>query len=217
MVAIMMQNYAAANPLPGRMHDYVSAKKKDYGNNMRHAEHIGRRIQSQFSNAGCEDKIKNVSNLNPCDVAKEVFVDLASEIFDKIISEPPYNELEPFMEFMKPTCFKGLVAAMDELAKCFKNGTEDALEWIRANIYAYYKAQGCDALPPHMRENPAFVDGLYKGKTNTAFNMIRQMYARALELYPASQPQDADEEMKDEEEEKKEAEPPAANPLDRFR
>ena len=169
----MMQNYAAANPLPRRMHDYVIAKKNDYGNNTRHAEHIGRRIQSHFSNAGSEDKIKDVNSQNPCDIAKELFVDLTSDIFDKIISEDPYAELEPFMEFMKPTCLKGLASCMEQLGKCFKNDTTDALEWIRSNIYQYYKAQGCDALPPHMRENPTFVEGLYKGKTNTAFNMIK--------------------------------------------
>lgn len=44
------------------------------------------------------------------------------------------------------------------------------------------------------------------------------MYARALELYPAGEPQD-DEEMKNEEEEEQKADvaEPSGNPLDRFR
>ena len=208
----MMQNYPAANPLPRRLHEFLTAKKVDYGSNARHAEHLARKVQEFFTNDGCMDKIINVNEENPCEVAKEYFANYAEEVFELVLSRPPFDEFEAFLEFLKPKCMKCLIEAMEVLGFCFHGGTKDALEWIKSNIQNYYRARTS-------HPNPAFVEGIVKGKSLATFNMFSQLYAKALELYPQGEPQE-DQEMNDEEEKKEQESAPAqtaSNPLERFK
>lgn len=41
MVAVVMGNYPALDPLPPKIHAYVGQKKADYGSHTRHAVHMG--------------------------------------------------------------------------------------------------------------------------------------------------------------------------------
>ena len=41
MVAVVMGNYPALDPLPPKFHAYVVQKKADYGSHTRHAVHMG--------------------------------------------------------------------------------------------------------------------------------------------------------------------------------
>ena len=81
-IGLVMGNYAQLNAVPKRVHDYLLAKKADYGSNMRHAEHLSQKMAAKLSNEGIEN-IKN--NEDPSGLAKEYISDIAAEIFEVIL------------------------------------------------------------------------------------------------------------------------------------